>query len=148
VKKNVASPGEPLLPLPSAKIRMAGRSRIAFTMPADETELAFAIEAILDACRRWPMRLDVNAVADAPVYRLPGFAAHDEWLASVVSSPGWVQAVQELNRRARRHAGHAEIVLWRGSPCRDQSDRIHRIRHAIRTRNGYNTDFMRNQLSH
>jgi hypothetical protein len=55
VKKNVASPGEPLLPLPSAKIRMAGRSRIAFTMPADETELAFAIEAILDACRRWPM---------------------------------------------------------------------------------------------
>jgi hypothetical protein len=96
VKKNVASPGEPLLPLPSAKIRMAGRSRIAFTMPADETELAFAIEAILDACRRWPMRLDVNAVADAPVYRLPGFAAHDEWLASVVSSPGWVQVVQEL----------------------------------------------------
>jgi hypothetical protein len=94
--KNKASPGEPLPPLPSAKIRMAGRSRIAFTMPADETELAFAIEAILDACRRWPMRLDVNAVADLPIYRLPDFAIRDEWLASVVSSPGWVQAAQEL----------------------------------------------------
>src|SRR3989442_1100349 len=85
--KNVATPGAPLPPMPSARIRMAGRSRIAFAMPAEEAELAFAIEAILDACRRWPMRLDVNAVADPPSFRLPGFAIRDEWLASVVASP-------------------------------------------------------------
>ncbi len=94
--KNVATPGETLPPMPSARIRMAGRSRIAFAMPAEEAELAFAIEAILDACRRWPMRLDVNAVADPPSFRLPGFGIRDEWLASVVASPGWTQATQEL----------------------------------------------------
>lgn len=97
--KNVASPGEtlpPLPPMPSARIRMAGRSRIAFAMPAEETELAFTIEAILDACRRWPMRLDVNAVPDPPRFRLQDFGVRDQWFASVVASGGWAQATQEL----------------------------------------------------
>jgi len=72
--KNVVQPGdsaEQLRPMPSAKIRMSGRSRIAFTMRAEETELPFTIEAILDACRRWPMRLDVNAVPDPSPFRFP-----------------------------------------------------------------------------
>lgn len=63
--KNVATPNaESLGALPFAMIRMAGKSRIAFTMPASETGLAFTLDAILDACRRWPMQLDVNAVPD------------------------------------------------------------------------------------
>ncbi len=94
--KNVASAGETLPPMPSARIRMAGRSRIAYVMPAEETELAFTIEAILDACRRWPMRLDVNAVPDPPHFRLKDFGVSDQWLANVAASDGWAQATQEL----------------------------------------------------
>src|SRR5207237_3241493 len=61
--------------LPFAKIRMAGRSRIAFSMPTDETTLGFNIDAILDACRTWPMRLDVNA-APEPEFTIYG-GLHD-----------------------------------------------------------------------
>src|SRR5438128_8164033 len=50
--------------LPLANIRMSGRSRIAFAMPPAEKELDFTTDAILDACRRWPMQLDVNAAPD------------------------------------------------------------------------------------
>ena len=57
--KFVQKPREPFPGLARARIRMSGRSRIAFSMPAGETELPFRIEAILEACRRWPMRLTV-----------------------------------------------------------------------------------------
>ena len=84
--------------MPSAKIRMSGRSRIAFTMPAEETELPFTIDAILDACRRWRMRLNVNAIPDSPAARfgLSEFGVQDKSLASVVSSHSWAQATAEL----------------------------------------------------
>ncbi len=99
--KNVVQPAdsaEQLRPMPSAKIRMSGRSRIAFTMREEETELPFTIEAILDACRRWPMRLDVNAVPDPPPFHFPlsEFGVQDKWLASVVTSNSWAQATAEL----------------------------------------------------
>ena len=55
-KKNVPAPKQQLPPQPSSRIRMSGPSRLAFSMPDGETELAFTIEAILEACRRWPMR--------------------------------------------------------------------------------------------
>lgn len=94
--RNVASPGEALPPMPSARIRMAGRSRIAFAMPADETHLAFTIEAILDACRRWPMRLDVNAVPDPSRFRVGDFGLVDKWLQGVVTSDNWLHVIREL----------------------------------------------------
>lgn len=94
--KNVPSPGEQLPPFPSAKIRMAGRSRIAFSMPAEETELAFTVEAILGACRRWPMRLDVNAVPDPPRVRFGDLGFRDPWFVSVVASSAWQSATQAL----------------------------------------------------
>jgi hypothetical protein len=97
--KNVTGePAETLRPMPSAKIRMAGRSRIAFKMKDEETELPFTIEAILDACRRWPMRLSVNAIPDAPRFHvgLSEFGVQDKFLASVVASNSWNQARAEL----------------------------------------------------
>jgi hypothetical protein len=96
--KNVASTGEALSPLPLAKIRMAGRSRIAFAMPAEEAELSFTIEAILDACRRWPMRLDVNAVPDPEPFRIPfrDFGVIDKWLSQAAESQGWAHALEGL----------------------------------------------------
>ncbi len=94
--KNVVLPGDPLPAMPAARIRMAGRSRIAFAMPAGELALDFTIAAILDACRRWPMRLDVNAVPDPPPFRFKDFGVLDSWLASVAASEGWKHATQDL----------------------------------------------------
>lgn len=42
-------------------IRAAGSSRLVFEMPADEESLEFSLESLLDACRRWPMKLDAAA---------------------------------------------------------------------------------------
>jgi hypothetical protein len=96
-KKNVAVAGaEKLSALATARIRMAGSSRLAFAMPAGETALGFNIEAILDACRRWPMRLDVNAVADPPRYVLADTGMQDGWLAGVVASDNFRQATETL----------------------------------------------------
>jgi hypothetical protein len=75
------------------RIRMAGPSRVAFSMPADELSLNLSIEAILDACRRWPMRLSVNAIADPP--RRFEFSAH-EHLAGIITSASWAQAKDTL----------------------------------------------------
>ncbi len=97
-KDDEGDKAEPIGPLPSAKIRMSGRSRIAFKMNDDETELPFTIEAILDACRRWAMRLSVNAVPDPPRRRgaLSDFAVLDKFMASVVASHSWSQAKTDL----------------------------------------------------
>jgi hypothetical protein len=94
---NVVEDGPDLPPLPSSRIRMAGPSRIAFTMLANELELSLNIEAILDACRRWPMRLDVNAVADPS--RLRGLLTaglKHQWLNTVVESASWARTTQLL----------------------------------------------------
>jgi len=86
--------------LPFAKIRMAGRSRIAFSMPADETTLSFSIDEILDACRTWPMQLDVNAAAE-PEFTMHGglydlSVFNEGWLAKLTSSLSWAAATQPL----------------------------------------------------
>ena len=95
--QNAKEPAQTLPPQPCSKIRMSGPSRLAFSMPAEETELAFTIEAILDACRRWPMRLDVNAVPDPPRFRIGRDRAfRDFWLGSIVNSNDWTEAKQML----------------------------------------------------
>ena len=90
-------PPEPVPPLPSSRIRMAGRSRIAFTMPAEETSLEFTLVAILDACRRWPMSLDINAAPD-PEFSIGvlGEIFEHDWLAVLVSSENWRQTTDAL----------------------------------------------------
>jgi hypothetical protein len=99
VEKNVAvadSDAEKLSALATTRIRIAGSSRLAFAMPAEEAALGFSIEAILDACRRWPMRLDVNAVPDPPQYALADTGIRDGWLTSVVASDNFRQATETL----------------------------------------------------
>lgn len=51
--------------------RLAGPSRLAFRMPEDADGLDFSLDALLDACRRWPMALDSLAKADKPLF-VPG----------------------------------------------------------------------------
>lgn len=110
---NVASNADSLGALPFAKIRMAGRSRIVFAMPAEETGVFFTLDALLDACRRWPMELDLNAVPDPPALRLlDGLAKHraafnKAWLTKLTTSTDWTDATQALvgglkNARALR----------------------------------------------
>jgi hypothetical protein len=90
--------------LPFARIRIAGRSRIAFTMPQNEKELPFTLDAILDAARRWPMRLDSSAAPEPPARGLGVLddALKDQtffnkaWLASITTSGDWNRAGEAL----------------------------------------------------
>ena len=67
-KKNAETPAaeEPPGSLPAARVRMAGRSRLAFVMPADADGLDFTLAGVLAAMRTWPLRLDVSAQPDPP----------------------------------------------------------------------------------
>ena len=115
--------------LPFARIRMAGRSRIAFTMPQNETDVPFTLDAILDAARRWPMRLDSSA---APEPRARGVGVVDDvvkdqtffnkaWLASVTTSGDWNRAGEALFGvlgAAARSAHHGCREEYRGAGSR------------------------------
>lgn len=95
--KNVASNGETVGNLPSAKIRMAGRSRIAFYMPGDESELDFTLEAVLSACRRWPMRLDSNAVSEPDFVLLGALKElNADWLTTAATTANWSSSARPL----------------------------------------------------
>lgn len=98
--KNVATSAESHSALPFARIRMAGPSRIAFAMPADETALDLTAEAVLDACRRWPMQLDVNAAPEPKSPRYERFndcaLFNQTWLLALTKSSSWRQATDTL----------------------------------------------------
>jgi hypothetical protein len=118
-KNKFVSKAQDLGPLPFARIRMAGRSRLVFAMPAEESELLYTLDAVLKACRRWPMELDVNAVPDPSSRRLLDDAVKDRalfnkaWLQMITASADWSDATQKLigglkNARAiRRPLGEA-----------------------------------------
>lgn len=84
---------EPVGSPPSARIRMAGRSRLAFSMPADQPDLSYTLAAILKAIRTWDMRLDVNAASEPEglIPRDRGFVlAFDRaWLTAATRSASW-----------------------------------------------------------
>jgi hypothetical protein len=65
-KKNVTDNKDEALAsaLPISRVRMAQPSRIAVTMPAELTTIGYDLASLLASLREWPMRLDVNAVAD------------------------------------------------------------------------------------
>jgi hypothetical protein len=83
--KNVPKAGEAVPDtLATVRIRMAGSSRIAVSMPADVTTIRNDLASVLAALRDWPMKLDVNASPDPPRIRFD-----HEWLNSVVGTPAW-----------------------------------------------------------
>jgi hypothetical protein len=55
---------EPVPPLPSARIRMSGPSRLAFVMPPDSEFLPYTLHAVLEAMRTWPLQLAATALPD------------------------------------------------------------------------------------
>jgi hypothetical protein len=55
---------EPVPPLPAARVRMSGPSRLAFAMPPDQSELPYTLTGVLAAMRTWPQNLDFGALPD------------------------------------------------------------------------------------
>ena len=115
----------PLPPLPTSRIRMAGRSRIVLSMPADQATLSYDLASVLKALRTWPMRLDVNATEDVD----PSIFGR-LWLGAVVSSQHWKTIVggvsagvvaanpgidRVLTRAARSVSERAATSLARGT---------------------------------
>lgn len=91
-KKNKPQPGEPVPPLPSARVRMAGPSRVAYSMPDSEESLTFTLPAVLEAMRTWPMRLDTTALPDPPSRLVQPFIDEiglGNFLELVSQSPTW-----------------------------------------------------------
>lgn len=90
LRHDTPQPGEPVPPLPSARTRMSGPSRLAFTMPAGVSDLPFTLAAVLAAMREWPLRLDICAVDD------PALGGRSEWLRGILDSVGLKAAKASL----------------------------------------------------
>ncbi len=91
VGKNVPPRPEDLTvpgPLPAARVRMSGPSRVAFSMPAGITHLPFTLDAVLGAMREWPLNLDVNARLDEeyPRYWIVPASYAEELRRSLIGS--------------------------------------------------------------
>jgi hypothetical protein len=110
-KKNVPASGESIPSLPSARVRMAGRSRIVISMPDSEAGVPFSLVGILQALRRWPMRLDFNAAPDKEPTR-PGIkdtVTFDRvWLKELTKSAGWCGIEADVSAAVRAVAPEAE----------------------------------------
>ena len=89
--KNVGTPAQALPPMPSARIRMSGKSRIAFMMPAGTDTLGFDLASILAACRTWPQRLDAIAAPEPPQIFVPGKQFGKKWLNEIAATPSWIE---------------------------------------------------------
>jgi hypothetical protein len=110
------SPSAPLPALPTARVRMSGPSRLAFTMPGDVAALPFTLASVLQAMREWPMRLDVNARPDVPtLLALPdrAFEVLRDALSANVSDPARVDVNLALAGGTRRIAELAAGGLTR-----------------------------------
>ena len=86
-KNHATSNAENYGNLPASKIRMAGPSRLAFLMPANVTSLALTYEAVLNACKDWPLRLSPLAVPVPADYAFG--MAQDFSVVDVMHSEGW-----------------------------------------------------------
>ena len=92
--KNVAQSEEPgPLPLPSARVRMSGRSRLAFLMPSSVTNLPFALADVLKAMRTWPLSLPMGALPDPDppprVFERVDDVTLGEFLSTAMASDSW-----------------------------------------------------------
>jgi hypothetical protein len=85
--------GETVPPLPSSRVRMAGPSRLAFSMPKSETDLPFTLAAIFEAMRSWPMRLSTSALPDPRLGVAEQFFPTEitlgNFLSLVTQAPSW-----------------------------------------------------------
>lgn len=105
-KKNVPPVRSEDEPVPgSTKVRMAGKSRVAFAMPAEVVSLPFTAASVLQAMRTWPMHLAPAALPD------PDPDPH-RWLELAVNSAPWAAASASLTDVLERGVapGSAEAI--------------------------------------
>lgn len=109
--KNVPTPGEPVPPLPSSRIRIAGRSRLVYAMPSSQSEFPYTLAAVLEAMRTWPLVLDSSALPDPglKLARLPSgpFATAELLEAATVWNATAAQIVNGLEARGMKGIGAA-----------------------------------------
>jgi hypothetical protein len=86
---------EPIPPLPSARIRMSGPSRLAFVMPPSEDSLPYTLDAVLEAMRTWPLQLAATALPDPDLTYRP-------WLIDVLTSDVLENAFSRLSLTLER----------------------------------------------
>jgi len=103
--KNTASLKEAIPNLPSSKIRMSGKSRLAFTMPAGVTALPLTFDAIMAAIRTWPQRRDLLAAPDPAQFVVATGGISGSWLQGVVSSNDWSTVSQSVAASLQTAAG-------------------------------------------
>lgn len=97
--------GETVPPLPSARARMAGRSRLVFAMPAGQSALPYTLADVLAAMRAWPMVLDPSAQPDPdwPFLRPRRFK---DWMSTTIGSSAWAAAKTALASSLEALGGH------------------------------------------
>jgi len=107
--KNVAQGEETVpSPLPSARVRMSGRSRLAFLMPQSVPHLPFALADVLKAMRTWPLSLPMGALPD-PDPPSQEFELVDvslgEFLSTAVAAGSWKVTQLSLSSALNSLAG-------------------------------------------
>lgn len=114
-KNTTTANAEPIGPLPAARMRMAGPSRLAFTMPAERSSLELSIEEVLGACLNWPLRLSVLAQPDPPLRR----QADDlGWLLGVVNSAAFEDSLSTLSEALVSQVPRAALRAAAGAASR------------------------------
>jgi hypothetical protein len=106
--RNVPQSEETVPPLPSARVRMSGRSRLAFLMPPSVPNLPYTLADVLKAMRTWPLSLPMGALPD-PEPRSRLFERVDvtlgEFLSTTVASDGWKTTRLSLSSALNSLAG-------------------------------------------
>jgi hypothetical protein len=100
-KNNQPPANENVTALPGAKIRISGRSRVAFLMPPAISGLDYTLADVLRAMRTWKMRLDTTAApepgrvlrARPEVSEVLDF--NRNWLKAMTASESWT-AMSEM----------------------------------------------------
>jgi hypothetical protein len=112
--------GETVPPLPSAKVRMSGPSRVVVLMPQEAESLDYTLAAVLGALRTWPMRLAITATPERDIGR---FAELDRtWLKLATASADWAGA-RALVTSTLARTGAAGIEPAIADAARRLSDR-------------------------
>lgn len=102
--------GESVPPLPSAKVRMAGPSRVVLLMPAAVENLPYTLAAVLEALRTWSMRLAITATPEPD--RGLALELDRPWLKLATASADWAGARALFNMAlARTGATGADAAI-------------------------------------
>ncbi|MEM7546211.1 MAG: hypothetical protein AAF367_11795 [Pseudomonadota bacterium] len=106
--------------------RLSGPSRLVFRMPDDATGLDFSVDAILEACRLWPMAFDPLARTDRFVFR-PELAGEIDDLVIEASDPALIDTFEPFIDSAAatlREAGEARLCAAIMGAARRSGDAI------------------------